>query len=61
MEQQQQKQETQERIKKGRKKGQVTQRMMTFRLDNENAAWIAGQINKGRYINELIAKDRTSN
>lgn len=32
--------------------------MKTFRLDNENIEWLAKQENQGRYINELIAKDR---
>lgn len=40
------------------RKGTRSQTMMTFRLDNENALWLATKPNKGRYINELIAKDR---
>lgn len=37
--------------------GSRNQKMMTFRLDNENAEWLQQQANKGRYINELIARD----
>lgn len=40
------------------KRGSSNQKMMSFRLDNENAEWLLKQPNKGRYINELIAKDR---
>ena len=40
------------------KRGSSNQKMMSFRLDNENAEWLVKQQNKGRYINELIAKDR---
>lgn len=46
------------RVKKEWKRGMVTQKMMTFRVDNENAAWLESKPNKGRYINELIARDR---
>lgn len=42
------------------KRGSTNQKMMSFRLDNENAEWLLQQSNKGRYINELIAKDRQS-
>lgn len=38
--------------------GQRGQKMMSFRLDNENQDWIMQQPNRGRYINELIAADR---
>lgn len=40
------------------KKGERSQVMVSFRLDNELAAWLAQQPNKGRYINELIAADK---
>lgn len=43
------------------KAGTRSQKLTTFRLDNENELWLASQPNKGRYINELIAKDRLSN
>lgn len=39
-------------------RGSSNQKMMSFRLDNENAEWLQKQANKGRYINELISKDR---
>ena len=53
-----------EKVKKTRikreyaKRGSSNQKMMSFRLDNENADWLLKQTNKGRFINELIAKDR---
>jgi len=40
-------------------KGERNQKMMTFRVDNENLAWLEQQPNKGRYINQLIEADRT--
>lgn len=39
-------------------KGERSQKMVTFRADLENIAWLEQQQNKGRYINELIAADR---
>lgn len=42
------------------KRGSTNQKMMSFRLDNENQEWLLQKPNKGRYINELIAKDRQS-
>lgn len=44
--------------KSGRVNGKVTQKVFSFRLDVEHLAWLELQPNKGRYINELIAKDR---
>ena len=38
--------------------GQRSQKMFNFRLDLENQEWLNQQQNKGRYINELISKDR---
>lgn len=38
--------------------GQRGQKMMSFRLDNENRDWVMKQPNRGRYINNLIAGDR---
>lgn len=38
--------------------GVKTQKMVTFRLDLENLAWLNQQRNKGRYINQLIDADR---
>lgn len=47
------------RIRKERAaNGQRAQKMMTFRCDLENAEWLEQQPNKGRAINELIAKAR---
>ena len=40
--------------------GTRSQKMMTFRCDNENITWLESKPNKGRYINELIARDRAS-
>lgn len=38
--------------------GQRAQKMFTFRLDSDNSEWLAQQPNKGRYINDLISRDR---
>lgn len=40
--------------------GTRSQKMMTFRCDNENIVWLESKPNKGRYINDLIARDRAS-
>lgn len=49
----------QQRIRRAyAKKGERNQKMMAFRLDNENAEWLQMQPNRGRYLNELIANDR---
>jgi hypothetical protein len=51
-----------EKTDKGRKarakNGERTQKMVAFRLDQENQRWLDLQANKGRYINQLIATDR---
>lgn len=51
-----------EKTDKGRKarakNGERTQKMVAFRLDQENQNWLDLQTNKGRYINQLIATDR---
>ena len=39
-------------------KGERSQKMVSFRLDNENAFWLSTMPNKGRYINNLIRADR---
>lgn len=44
--------------KEGRTRGTITQKPMAFRCDIENIDWLQRQPNKGRYINELIRKDR---
>lgn len=45
-------------IRKSCQKGSVTQVMVNFRCDLENLEWLKTKANKGRYINELIKKDR---
>lgn len=45
-------------MRKCSNKGVVTQKMMSFRLDNDNALWLDSQPNKGRYLNDLIRLDR---
>ena len=40
------------------KNGERAQKMMSFRVDNENLDWLLKQENKGRYLNQLIAADR---
>lgn len=44
--------------KEGKKRGVTTQKMVTFRCDLDNIEWLETKVNKGRYINDLIAKDR---
>lgn len=41
-------------VRKASKKGVVTQKMMAFRIDAENAERLAEEPNKGRLINELL-------
>lgn len=38
-------------------RGERSQKMMSFRVDNEVADWLNQQPNKGRYINNLIKED----
>ena len=38
--------------------GERAQKMFNFRCDLANWEWLQQQKNKGRYLNELIAKDR---
>lgn len=47
-----------ERIRKNYSRKEVSQKMMAFRVDFENAEWLQQFPNKGRYINELIARER---
>lgn len=50
--------EQKERIRKEyRKADGRTQKMVSFRLDNELLDWLESQQNKGRYLNELIRED----
>ena len=44
--------------KSGRERGKVTQKVFSFRIDVEHLPWLEMQANKGRYINDLIARDR---
>ena len=51
--------EKQERtLRKYAKRGETSQKMMSFRLDQENEYWLSTFPNKGRYINNLIRADR---
>lgn len=50
--------EEQERVRKQSKHGTTTQKMLAFRLDLDLAEWLQRQKNKGRYINDLIRRDR---
>lgn len=53
-----QKKEEKERMRKAyAPKGERSQKMMSFRVDNDVAEWLSQQPNKGRYINDLIADD----
>lgn len=40
------------------KRGEKSSKMLSFRIDADNLAWLNTQPNKGRVINELIAKAR---
>lgn len=44
--------------KRGRERGKVTQKVFSFRIDVEHLPWLEMQANKGRYINDLILRDR---
>lgn len=39
-------------------RGERTQKMVSFRLDLDNAEWLERQPNRGRYLNNLIRADR---
>lgn len=43
--------------KKGRVNGSRTQKVFSFRLDEDLIAWLDTRKNKGRYLNELIRDD----
>ncbi|MDD6552138.1 MAG: hypothetical protein PUF37_00925 [Prevotellaceae bacterium] len=47
--------------KKKRQKGIVTQKLMSFRCDEDLLPYLKTKRNKGRYINTLIRKDRDTN
>lgn len=40
------------------KRGEKSSKMLSFRIDSDNLAWLNTQANKGRVINDLIAKAR---
>lgn len=48
-----------EKVRKGgQTQGVRTQKMMSFRIDNDLLEWLDTKVNKGRYINELIRRDK---
>lgn len=51
-------QEQKERQRKEYAKDGRSQKMMSFRLDNDNAEWLEQFPNKGRYLNNLIKAER---
>lgn len=46
--------EEKQRLRKERKKGVISQKMINFRCDNDNVEILNRVPNKGRYINEAI-------
>lgn len=46
--------EEKQRLRKERKQGVISQKMITFRCDYENVEILNRVANKGRYINESI-------
>ena len=42
-------------------RGQRGQKMLNFRCDLENYEYLQAKPNKGRYLNEIIKKDREQN
>lgn len=50
--------QTERTRRKYAKRGETNQKMMSFRLDQENEYWLSTFPNKGRYINNLIRADR---
>lgn len=57
MKQKQEKQEKERMKKEYAPAGQRSQKMLTFRCDNDLLPWLSQQANKGRYINDLIRQD----
>lgn len=52
-------QEPKERVRREyAAKGSRSQKMMTFRIDYENIAYLESKVNKGRFINDLLAQAR---
>lgn len=52
--------EEQVRIRKEWKHGVVTQKMMSFKIDLDLVEYLGTKPNKGRYINDLIRKEKDS-
>ena len=48
--------EEKQRLRKERKQGVITQKMITFRCDLDNVEILNRVPNKGRYINEAIRR-----
>lgn len=42
------------------KRGEKSSKMLSFRIDADNLRWLNTQANKGRVINDLIAKARNA-
>lgn len=52
-------QEPKERVRREyAAKGSRSQKMMTFRIDYENIEYLESKVNKGRFINDLLAQAR---
>lgn len=45
--------------KEGKQRGVTTQKMMSFRVDNDLVEWLDSQPNKGRLINQLLFKEKS--
>lgn len=45
--------------KEGKQKGVTTQKMMSFRVDNDLVEWLDSQPNKGRLINQLLLNEKS--
>lgn len=41
-------------------RGEKAQRMMSFRLDYDNVEYLNTKPNKGRFLNDLVARERES-
>lgn len=44
--------------KEGKQRGVTTQKMMSFRVDNDLITWLDSQPNKGRLINQLLFNEK---
>ena len=45
--------------KEGKQRGVTTQKMMSFRVDNDLVEWLDSQPNKGRLINQLLLNEKS--